>query len=77
MMYSYTFTTDVEIKTPFGITNFDSIKKEISQTAECITNKSTYPNGLVLEMKQFSDRVEVTSTHELIDHGNGTVSVNI
>ncbi|MCU7201364.1 hypothetical protein [Turicibacter sanguinis] len=76
-MYKYTFTSDVNIKTPFGITDFNSIRKEITQTAECITNKSTYPNGFVIEMKQFADRIEVASSHELIDNGDGSLSVKI
>lgn len=76
-MYTYTFTSkDSSILTPF-VDNLNDVKKEITQTPEYIINKSTYPNGFIIEMTQYSDRIEVKSNKELIDNGDGTYSVKL
>lgn len=77
-MYKYVFKNGTtEIKTPFATNQFDSIEKEIIKTEDCITTKLIYPNGFFVESKTFSDRIEYTTSHELIDNGDGTFSVNI
>lgn len=38
----------------------------------CIINKSTYPNGVYVEVYQYSNRLEIKSNTELIDNGDGT-----
>ncbi|MDD7793701.1 hypothetical protein [Clostridium sp. 'White wine YQ'] len=77
-MFEYKFEpgTNVKILTPFNI-DFNQIKKEITQTPECIRNLSTYPNGLVLDMYQYSDKIVVKSNKELIDNTDGTLSVKL
>lgn len=75
-MFEYTFGpgTETKILTPFGI-DFNQIKKEITQTPECIRNLSTYPNGLVVDMYQYANKIVIKSNKELVDNGNGTLSV--
>lgn len=70
----YVFKKDIEIKTPCGAEDFSEIKKEISQTAEVIVNKSTYPNGVIIEIHQYADRIEVYSDSELKVNENGELT---
>ena len=70
-MFEYTFREGGTIETPF-VENFEDIKKEIVQMKDCIINKSTYPNGVYVEVYQYSDRLEIKSNTELIDNGDGT-----
>ncbi len=73
-MFEYTFTKEVEILTPFKC-NFSDIKKEITQTPDFIRNHSTYPNGVILDMYQYFDKVVIKSNKKLIDNNDGTVTV--
>jgi hypothetical protein len=76
--YIYTYATGAfpTILTPFGI-EFTDIKKEITQTPDCIKNVSTYPNGLVLEMTQYADKIIVKSNKKFITNADGTVSIEL
>ncbi len=76
-MFKYTFLSgDIKINTPF-CTNFNDIKREITQTPECIKSKSTYPNGFTIKSVQYADKIEITTNKELIDNGDGSFSVNL
>lgn len=61
----------VTINTPYNI-EFKDIKKEISKSDSFVRNISTYPNGLVIDMTQYADKIIVKSNRELIDNGDGT-----
>lgn len=73
-MFEYIFTKEVSIVTPFEC-NFNDIKKEITQTPDCIRNYSTYPNGVILDMYQYCDKIIVKSNKKLVDNNDGTVSI--
>lgn len=78
-MFEYCFTEkdgEINILTPF-VEKFDDIKKDITQTADCIINKSTYPNGVYIEVYQYSDRVVYKCNKEFIDNGDGTFTTNL
>lgn len=55
--------------------DFDSIKKEITQTADRITSVFTYPNGFVLTTVQHAGEVHISSNIPLINNGDGTYSI--
>lgn len=78
-MFEYVFTSEVKsgtVDTTGFCDDFKDIKQEIlSQTPECIHKRSTYPNGFVLEVEQYSDRFIVRTNWELSDNGDGTFSV--
>lgn len=65
---------NLQIKNPKNL-DFDSIKKNIIQTAGCITTTLTYPNGFVITMVQTADEIKVSSNRPLIDNGDGTMSI--
>ena len=74
-MFEYTFSIgETKIITPF-VDNLNDIKKTITQTSEYVKNVSTYPNGFIIEMVQYSDRIEVKSNKELIANDDGSYSV--
>ena len=75
-MYEYTFTNGAgSIDTSF-CKNFADIKQElISQTDSCIHRRSTYPNGFVLEVLQYSNKFVIRTNRELIDCGNNNFKV--
>lgn len=76
-MFEYTITSgECRVLTPF-VDNFNDIKKEITQTADCVKNISHYPNGFTVEITQYADRIEVKSNKELINNGDGTYSVKL
>ncbi|WP_443660455.1 hypothetical protein [Clostridium algidicarnis] len=76
-MFEYTFTTEKELLTPF-CTDFKQIKnKLISQTPECIHRVSEYPNGFVLEIIQYNNKIIFKTNKELIDNNDGTLSVKL
>lgn len=78
-MFQYIFSNQNEephILTPF-VKNLDEIKKEITQTANCIHNVSTYPNGVILDITQYHDKIIVKCNYELIKNVDGTYSINI
>lgn len=62
---------NINIKNPQNC-DFNSIKKEITQTADGITTILTYPNGFVMKMIQTADGVNVQTSRPLIDNGDGT-----
>lgn len=61
----------MQINTP-NVNSIDEIKKDITQTADCITNHSIYPDGLDITLKQFADHIEISSNRELIKNEDGT-----
>lgn len=75
-MYNYSFSEadgKVVIKTP-KVENFDDIKKDIKQTADCVINHSIYPNGLDITMSQLSDKIIISSNKKLVKNDDGTYS---
>lgn len=78
-MFEYTFTSSDNaptILTPFA-NSMSDIKKEVTQTTDCIRNISTYPNGVILDMEQYSDKTIIKCNHELVKNDDGTYSINI
>mgnify|MGYP005775699337 CR=1 FL=1 len=76
IMFNYSFNSsdgDIVIKTP-QVNNFNDIKKEIKQTADCIINHSIYPNGLDITMSQLADKIIISSNKELLENDDGTYS---
>ncbi|QJU14128.1 hypothetical protein HL650_06445 [Blautia pseudococcoides] len=77
-MYEYTFTAGSEnnIDTKGFCNNFSEILQETLQhTADCIHHRSTYPNGFVIEMIEYADKIIVKTNRELKDNGNGNFTV--
>jgi hypothetical protein len=72
-MYEYVLKagSDVLVKTPFNI-DFNDIKRVVTQAVNHIISVSTYPNGLVVEIDQYADKIILRSNRELIDNGDGT-----
>lgn len=76
-MFEYTITSgEFKILTPF-VDNFDDVKKEITQSSDCVKNVSHYPNGFTVEFTQYANKIEVKSNKELINNGDGTYSVKL
>ena len=75
-MFEYILTENKKLLTPFGI-DLKDIKKETIQMADCIIDKSIYPNGFIIESHQYSDRILLRTNKELIDNGDGTMSVKL
>ncbi|MBS5934911.1 MAG: hypothetical protein KIC94_18770 [Clostridiales bacterium] len=78
-MFEYTFENsdgDFKILTPF-VKDMSEIKKESIQKADCIHDKSTFPNGVVLETIQYATKVVVKCSHELINNNDGTYSIRV
>lgn len=76
-MFEYTFNHcegDFKILTPFA-NSMNDIKQEITQTSNCIRKKSTFPNGVVLDMEQYHDTVIVRCSNELVNNNDGTYSI--
>lgn len=64
-MYKYIQTSGaVNIKTP--ATNMADIKSTFKQFADHIERHSEYPNGLILDIVEYSDRIEYSSNKRLI-----------
>ncbi len=64
-MYKYIQTAGtINIKTP--ATNMSEIKTSFKQFADHIERHSEYPNGLILDVVEYSDRIEYTSNKKLI-----------
>lgn len=72
-VYAYIFDgADMNIKTP-SLTDFLLVKKElISQTANKIVTRLTYPDGLEFTVEQESKRVTVYSNRPLIQNSDGS-----
>lgn len=78
-MYEYTILSGSEcnVDTSGFCNDFSEIKQELlSQTPECLHRRSTYPNGFVIEMIQYADKIIVKTNRELIDNGNGNFTVS-
>lgn len=78
-MFKYTLTPasdDLKILTPF-VTDFNDVKKEITQTSDCIINVSHYPCGFTIKITQYANKIEIESNKELIDNGDSTYSVKL
>ncbi|MBN1074633.1 hypothetical protein DVV91_09800 [Clostridium botulinum] len=76
-MFEYTFDKsngEIEILTPF-VNDIKDIKKETTQTASCIHDVSTFPNGVILDMEQYYDKIIVKCTNELVNNNDGTYSI--
>lgn len=77
-MYQYTITADtpMTIDTSF-CKNLSDVKQDIiTQSADCIHRKSTYPNGFAVEMIQSADKIVLKTNRELIDNGDGRFTVS-
>lgn len=71
-MYTYIFKgVGFTIKTP-GCTDCSQIKREVVQSADKVVNRSTYPNGLVLEVEQKATQTVVYSNRQLIQNSDGS-----
>nr|DAF69107.1 MAG TPA: hypothetical protein [Bacteriophage sp.] len=72
-MYEYTVTTGQKstIFTP-GCNNFSDIDTEVVSYDGYSILKSTYPNGLYVEMHQYADKIIIKSNRELIKNDDGT-----
>lgn len=66
-MYKYIFNGPgtINIKTP-KVDDFKDIKININQFPDHIENHSEYPNGLILDMYEYSDHIEYISNKKLI-----------
>lgn len=66
-MYKYTFKGpgSISIKTP-KVEKFSDIKIDLKQFPDHIENHSEYPNGLVLDMIEYADRIEYISNKKLV-----------
>lgn len=75
-MYIYEFTGDTKltIHTPF-VKNFNDINNEVIQTANYINRISHYPNGAVLELHQYADKIIINSNVELISNPDGSYTL--
>lgn len=69
-MNTYLIKGNFELLTP-NVERLDDIQKEIVQSAECIKNISTYPDGTILEITQFADRTIIKSNREIVENGDG------
>jgi len=50
-------------------------QKTLRHTADCIHHRSTYPNGFVIEMIEYADKIIIKTNRELKDDGNGNFTV--
>lgn len=67
-------TMEMEIKNPKNC-NWIDVKKEITQTADCITTVLTYPNGFVMTTVQHAGEIKIDTNRPLINNGDGTFSI--
>ena len=65
-MYKYVLKAGfVQIKTP-KVNNLADIKNSTKQFADHIEKHSEYPNGLILDIYEYSDKIEYISNKKLI-----------
>ncbi|WP_298733533.1 hypothetical protein [uncultured Subdoligranulum sp.] len=62
--------TNMKISTP-GVTDFQSIKKEVQMFPNRVENHSVYPNGFEITMIQYADSIAVGTNMPLEPDGNG------
>ncbi|EGT4823066.1 hypothetical protein E1H24_02080 [Clostridioides difficile] len=72
--YTYTFKEVSKILTPFDI-DLSDVKTDIVQSSDCIKTTAVYPNGFEFESFLYSDKIVFHSSKELVDNGDGTLSV--
>ncbi len=74
-MFEYIIISgESKINTPF-VKNYSSIKNEVERLPNYIRTISTYPNGAVLELQQWTDKIIIKSTVELIKNEDGTFTL--
>ena len=73
-IYEITGNTELKIHTPF-VKNYDDIKNDVVQTANYTNNISRYPNGAVLELHQYSNKIIINSNVELIANPDGSYTL--
>ena len=66
-MYKYVFKGpgSINIKTPH-VEKFSDIKIDLNQFPDHVENHSEYPNGLILDITEYADRIEYLSNKKLI-----------
>lgn len=65
-MFKYVLSSGtVNIKTP-KVDNFSDIKITTKQFPDHIENHFEYPNGLILDIIEYADRIEYISNKKLI-----------
>lgn len=65
-MYKYVLTSGTaNIKTP-KVDNFSDIKITTNQFADHIETHEEFPNGLILDISEYADRIEYISNKKLI-----------
>lgn len=69
-IYSFGAGTNIKISTP-GVTDFNSIKRDIRQFPDRTENHSVYPNGFEITMIQYADSIAVGTNMPLEPDGNG------
>lgn len=76
-MYEYVFTDQKKRIDASGFCkNTSEIKTEIiHQTESLVHAKFTYPNGFSFESETYEDKIIIRSNRELVDNGDGTLSV--
>jgi len=75
-MFEYVVTKDGKVRTDGFCKDFQEIKQEIlKRTPECIHRRSTYPNGFILEVEQYSSKIIIRTNWELIANTDGSFSV--
>lgn len=71
-MYTYIFDgVGCKINTP-SVSSLSQIKKEVVQFPDKIINRSTYPNGLILEIEQKATKTVIYSNRRLIQNPDGS-----
>lgn len=65
-MYKYVLRGgNINIKTPH-VDKFSDIKITTEQTEDCIKMHEEFPNGLILDITQYSDKIEYLSNKRII-----------
>ena len=65
-MYKYTLTSgNINIKTPH-VDNFSDIKIDKEQTSDYIKLHEEFPNGLMLDIIQYANKIEYISNKRII-----------
>lgn len=75
MLYKYVFDTNtgpINVKTP-KVENFSDIKIEVTKSVDCIHNHSEYPNGLVWDITQYTDKIIWMTNKRIILLSDGTL----
>lgn len=79
-MHKYTFDKSVgkiSVKTGFSDDMSDVKLEVIEQRPGFIHSVSTYPNGYILESKQWPDKIEIISSHPIDVDEDGSLFINM